>query len=121
MGMAISADGLFEDEEQFEAFGNRIKEIFSNPKASCSNVRDVKAVISKQSPIQVDYIVICEDISQGHNIKEYSVFADGVKIYESNCVGHKRIIPLKNVTAKEFILCINKYDEIPIICDFSIY
>lgn len=121
MGMAISSDGLFEDEEQFENFGNRIKEIFSNPKASCSNVRGVKAVISKKSSIQADYIVICEDISQGHNIKEYSVFADGVKIYESNCVGHKRIIPLKNVTAKEFILCIDKYDEIPVIRDFSIY
>lgn len=121
MGMAISSEGLFEDEKQFEEFGNRIKEIFSNPKASCSDVRGTKATITEKEPFKADYIVICEDTSHGHNIKEFSVFSDGVKIYESECVGNKRIIPLKNVVAKEFTLSISKYDETPVIRSFGIY
>ncbi len=121
MGMGISADGTFEDEDQLEAFGNRIRETFGAPLAIISDIKGTKAVLHAAAPVKADYIVIREDISNGHSIRGFSVFADGKRICKSECVGNKRIIPVKGVKASEFILEIEKSTDIPVIRDFAVY
>lgn len=101
IGMNISADGDFQDEAQFEAFGKLLKEHFGTPLAQTENIRGTEAVITVPAGASPRYLVICEDITEGHAITGFSVFADGEKFFEAKCVGHKRIIPLEG-EAKEY-------------------
>ena len=42
----------------------------------------------------VKYVVIREDITDGQRIRGFRILADGQPVYESECIGHKRIVPL---------------------------
>lgn len=94
VGMAISTDGDFQDEEQFREFGRLIKDTFSVPLAVSSAAN---AALRAPEGRAAKYLVIREDIADGQCIREFTVSADGKEIYRSNCVGHKRIIPLADL------------------------
>ncbi len=103
MGMAISYDGEFEDVEQFRAFGKLIKDTFGTPVAIkvAPKVRDNEVKLYIPENIGFDYLVIRENITEGQLIRAFDVIIDGETVYSSNCIGHKRIIPLKGTRAKE--------------------
>jgi hypothetical protein len=48
---------------------------------------------------EISYVVIREDITEGQRIRGFRILADGRPIYESACIGHKRIIPCKGLIA----------------------
>lgn len=110
LGMAISVDGDFQDEEQFEAFGKLLKDTFGNPIA-IEEQPEVSAdccTVSLPEKQDVHYVVIREDVTDGQLIRGFKVLADGVLVYEGECIGHKRIIPIDGVKAKEITLEITK-------------
>lgn len=97
LGMAISTDGDFQDEKQFKEFGALLRETFSKPKAFLENVKGDSATLFTNE--KAEYFVVREDITDGQHIREFVLYADKKEIYKSNCVGHKRIIPLKALGA----------------------
>lgn len=99
LGMCISTDGDFKDEEQFIEFGKLIRETFGNPLDLISNpTGDVHLTVPDGKTAR--YLVVREDITDGQHIREFVVSADGREIYRSECVGHKRIIPLEKYGAE---------------------
>ena len=106
LGMAISVDGDFQDEEQFKAFGDLIRKTFGTPKAILASpmLTDDRVTLTLPERQPVRYVVIREDITEGQRIRGFRILADGQPIYESACIGHKRIIPLKDVEAQEITL-----------------
>lgn len=97
VGMAITTDGDFQDEEQFRAFGKLLRETFGTPLTVLdAPVPDEAGFFTLTVPEgkTARYLVIREDIREGQRIRGFEVFADGEKIYASQCVGHKRIVPL---------------------------
>ncbi len=114
LGMAISRDGSFEDEEQFISFGKLLKQTFSAPLVKTSGCK-TRFELCLEKETELKYIVICEDISNGHNVRSFSVSADGKTVYRGECIGHKRIIPFNSLKAKNVTVQIEKYDEIPVI------
>jgi hypothetical protein len=97
VGMAITTDGDFQDEEQFRAFGKLIRDTFGTPLTVLdAPVPDEAGFFTLTVPEgkTARYLVIREDIREGQRIRGFEVFADGEKIYASRCVGHKRIVPL---------------------------
>ncbi len=106
LGMAISTDGDFQDEEQFKAFGKLIRETFGTPKAMAEApvlINDTCTVTLPEAQA-VNYVVIREVIEDGQHIRGFRILADGKPVYESECVGHKRIVPFKDLTASEITL-----------------
>ncbi len=106
LGMAISANGDFEDEEQFIAFGNAIKDTFGTPIAITENpvtVNGTDVELEIPDGKSFDYIVVRENIENGQMIRGFEILLDGEKVYNSCCLGHKRIIPMKNTAAKKVI------------------
>ncbi len=122
LGMAISTDGDFQDEEQFKEFGALLKETFSNPKAFAENISESEVTLFSQGFKK--YFVVREDITDGQHIREFVLYADKKEIYRSNCVGHKRIIPLESLNAskaKEFTFKITETAGDAKIRDAAIY
>lgn len=111
IGMGIGTDGRFQDEQQFIDFGKLLKKTFAQSLCETKDVTASCAVLGNSDKKPLGYLVIEEDITEGHFIKGFSVFADGEKIAEGECVGHKRIIPLDGCTASEIKLVIDKADE----------
>jgi len=102
LGMAIGTDGSFQDEEQFRAFGKLIRETFGQPVASLTapeSTNDLTLTVPEGKA--VNYLSVREVIEEGQHIRAFSVLADGKEIYRSNCVGHRRIVPLNGLTARE--------------------
>ena len=107
LGMAISTDGDFQDEEQFEEFGKLIKNTFSNPIAfmdSPTPTVDADFVLHVNKEKELSYLVIREVIEEGQHIRGFSVLADDQVIYESQCIGHKRIVSLNGIKAETLTL-----------------
>jgi len=117
LGMAISADGDFQDEEQFRAFGQLIRDTFGNPVSAAENRCTVKLPEKRK----LKYVVIREDITEGQRIRGFRILADGVPVYESECIGHKRIIPFENLEASEITLEITKQAGNAKIRDIAVY
>lgn len=108
LGMAIATDGSFQDEEQFVKFGELLKKTFSNPVDEISEP-DGKTIILKNKNRQpLKYLTLCEDITGGHGVYEFEVFADGEPIYKGECIGHKRITELKGISPCEIKVEIKK-------------
>ena len=103
LGMAISTDGDFQDEEQFKAFGALIRETFGTPAALLEQpeLTEGRCVLSLGGRKPVNYVVLREDIAEGQRIRGFRIFADGRQVYESECLGHKRIVPLRGLEASE--------------------
>ena len=108
IGMAISTDGDFQDEKQFADFGKLLKETFGTPIAEIKNPDSENICLKVDSKQPLKYLVLCEDITEGHAVTDFSVYADGKKINKGKCIGHKRIIKLEGITADEIKIKINK-------------
>ena len=102
LGMAISRDGDFQDEAQFREFGKLIRKTYSNPIRLIDRpaLADGCCEIRFDDPQPVRYLMLREDIRDGQRIREFRILADGKQVYESACVGHKRIVRFDNLTAK---------------------
>ncbi len=94
LGMGISTDGDFKDEEQFIAFGNLIRETFGTPLAIDEHPTSLSCKLTVPYGKTAKYLVVREDITEGQHIRAFVVKSGDIEIYHSNCVGHKRIIPL---------------------------
>lgn len=121
LGMTIADDGSFEDEAQFEQAGKLIKQCFENKLAGVENITGTEVTIPLPKGQEKKYLVIREEISRGHNIYGYRVLADEQEIALGQCIGHKRIIELKNCFAENIRFEVTKYDEVPRIRDIVVY
>ncbi len=123
LGMAISVDGDFQDEEQFKAFGQLLRETFSDPLAMTETpeLADDRCAVTLQDKQKIRYIVIREDITEGQLIRGFRILADGIPVYESKCIGHKRIIPFEHLEASEIVLEITEKAGKVRIRDLTIY
>lgn len=110
LGMSISTDGDFQDEEQFRQFGQLIKNTFGTPIAIKEKPVAEQNEINLSIPAdqEFSYLVIREDIREGQKIRGFSVLVDGKEIYASECIGHKRIVPLGKIHADTLTLRITK-------------
>ena len=118
--MAISRDGDFQDEEQFRAFGKLIRETFSGPIRQIDRpiLADCRCEIRFYAPQRVRYIVLREDISEGQHIRAFRILADGKPVYESACIGHKRIVPFESLT---LVIEITNAVGRPVLRDVAVY
>ena len=123
LGMAISTDGDFQDEAQFRAFGQLLRETFGSPLAALSfpDLKDNRCSLSLPENAAVKYAVIMEDVAEGQRIRGFRLLADGKPAYESQCVGHKRIVPLHGLRARELTLEITASAEAPALREFAVY
>lgn len=123
LGMAISTEGDFQDEEQFKAFGKLIRETFGTPAALLeSPVPETDTyTLSLPEKQKIRYVVIREDITDGQQIRGFRILADGVPVYESECIGHKRIIPFDALEAREITLDITHNAGSARLRDIAVY
>lgn len=120
VGMAISTDGDFQDEEQFIEFGKLLRKTFGTPKKECVNPAGDEISVDTRDT-EIDYICICEDITGGHNVKGFEVYADGKKIARGECIGHKRIIPAGGIKAEKITVKLTVKNENAKIKSIAIY
>ena len=123
LGMSISTDGDFRDEAQFRAFGRLLRETFGSPleEEKDPNLSESKYVLSLSEKRNVRYVVIREDITEGPHIRRFRIFADGKNIFESESVGHKRIVPFVGLSAKEIAFEIIESAGIAKLRDIAVY
>ena len=123
LGMAISTDGVFQDEAQFHAFGQLIRETFGTPIAmqTTPELKENRCSLIVPENVELRYAVIMEDISNGQRIRGFRLLADGKPIYSSACVGHKRIVPLNQLRAHEVTLEITEMVGEAVLRSFELY
>ena len=125
LGMAISTDGDFQDEEQFRAFGRLIRETFGTPAAVLEHpdlsATEGRCTIALAEKKKIRYVVIREQIAEGQRIRGFRILADGVPVYESECVGHKRIVPFDALEAHEITFEITKAADGAAVRDLAVY
>lgn len=119
IGMAINRDGEFEDAKQFEDFGRMINEKFGKAKAETSGRG--KHIELDLPDGALDYVVIREDITNGHIVRAFTVSIDGKEVYSAKCIGHKRIIKLNGAHGKKLTLDITESAGEPVIRDMGVY
>ena len=54
-------------------------------------------------------------------IRAFRILADGKPVYESACVGHKRIVPFESLTAAALMVEITKAVGRPALRDVAVY
>ena len=123
LGMAITQDGDFQDEEQFRKFGERIRETFGNAKKTIDapHLKDMRCEIVPDGGQPIRYLVIRENIAEGQRVRGFRILADGNVVYESACIGHKRIIPFDGLSAQKLVFEITKAVGQPQIRDICLY
>ena len=123
LGMAISVDGEFQDEAQFRAFGQLLKDTFSTPLYSLEGptLVDNRVTLTLPEARKISYVVIREDITEGQKIRDFRILADGRSVYESQCIGHKRIIPFAELTARTLALEITEEAAPPQLRDIQLF
>lgn len=96
IGMAITEDGLFEDEEQLAAFGECLRETFGETLVRVDSPVPVNGCVTVRIPAgrRASYLVVREDITEGQRIRRFSVEMDGKPFCELRSLGHKRIVKL---------------------------
>ena len=120
--MAIANNGRFEDEDQFIRFGELIRNTFGD-KALIASVGESDLLVRNiefDKPTEVKYITLCENMSEGHQIRGFRVTVNGTEI-EGECVGHKRIIPVNSIITKKISIEITKYVGHPVMRSISVY
>ena len=123
LGMSISTDGDFQDEDQFRAFGQLIRKTFGTPVSALRSpgLRENRCTLAVPDNTELSYAVIMEEIAEGQRIRGFRLLADGTPVYESECVGHKRIVPLNRLRAKEITLEITASAEQAHLREFSLF
>ncbi len=96
LGMAIGTSGRFEDEEQFRAFGRLLRKTFGQAIAEkeCESTEAKTLKLKMPDDKNGKYLALREKTDNGQRIRGFRVSVDGRAVYESNCIGHKRIIPM---------------------------
>jgi alpha-L-fucosidase len=126
IGMVIDPRGLVPeaDQHQFEQFGDRMRQILSEPVAKATGSGDS---LSLALPVgsAPTMLVIGEDIAQGERVRRFEVEAlmDGTwtKIWAGTVVGHHRIERFEPIRATELRLIILDSVATPQIADFSVW
>ncbi|MBE6542600.1 MAG: hypothetical protein E7672_09195 [Ruminococcaceae bacterium] len=98
LGMAISTDGDFPDEDQLIGFGKLLKETFGSPIVHIDGTADSEITIDIPEGKVGKYLVIREDIREGQRIFGFTVSAGDKEILSAGSIGHKRIVPLEGLT-----------------------
>ncbi len=108
VGMAISTDGDFEDEEQFVRFGQLLMKTFGTPEILLEKPLSAEGriMITSDGKTPMAYLSVRENIERGQHIRAFRIFADGHEIAAGHCIGHRRIVPLSGLCFKtlEFIV-----------------
>ncbi|HHX54381.1 MAG TPA: alpha-L-fucosidase [Clostridiales bacterium] len=119
LGMAISKEGDFEDEEQFRQFGRLLKQTFGKPLYLCENpeLRDGKIDIPAVAGGK--YLVLREDISEGQRIRGYSLTQGDKTVFSAKSLGNKRIIPIDREGGAT--LAITESDGRPALREIAVY
>ena len=114
---------FFGKQEQFRAFGKLIRETFSDPIRQIDRpvLSDCRCEIRFDAPQRVRYIVLREDIREGQRIRAFRILADGKPVYESACIGHKRIVPFDCLTVAELAGEITNAVGRPALRDVAVY
>ncbi len=129
LGMAIGCDGRFEDEEQFEKFGTLLARTFGEGAkiAEVAGTGELVQTLTLEEAVAVKYIVLREDITEGHRVRGFRVLCDGEVVLEGKCIGHKRIVPLVKTCTEEGKMVkdvrveITEYVGEPVLRDIAVY
>ncbi len=126
LGMVIDDRGLVpeKDAEQMHLLGERIKHRFANPLASAKG-KDRSITISFEKKTYIDHIVICENIENGHCVRDFSVelirSGKPVRKISAKAIGNNRIFRFSKTAVESVKLIINECVGQPEITDFSCY
>lgn len=87
-------NGLFHenDVKRLKEIGDRIRNEFAHNYAPV----DIELDMKFDDPVEVSKIVLMEDIKIGQRVETFSIYADGIKIYDGKTIGYKRIAVLEN-------------------------
>lgn len=127
IGMAIDTSGQFPKQEtaNFAEFGSEIRKQFSKSIAETKGSGNEFVLKFGSRPVTVNTISIMEDISNGENIRKYSVEAWINNKWESVCdgisIGHKRIQNFNPVQTEKIRLRILQTTQKPAIKQFAAY
>jgi len=123
LGMAIAQNGRFEDEEQFSAFGRLIQKTFGEQSVKARAAGNGKNTVSLsfETPCDLSYIVLRENMENGHCIRAFRILTDDREIASGHCVGHKRILPVSLHHVRSITLEITESAGIPSLRDITLY
>ncbi|MBR1744132.1 MAG: alpha-L-fucosidase, partial [Lachnospiraceae bacterium] len=94
-------DGLFHENDVacLEELGEKIRALTENDITKDVRIREDEITVFLKEKTAVGCIILQEDISKGQRVESFSVFADGVHIYDGTVIGYKKIIRLQDVVA----------------------
>ncbi len=126
LGMVIDNRGLVPktDTDIFKEFGREIEKRFENPIAEIQG-KGTELILELLNPQIINQIMLMEDISEGHAIREYQIYSfknnRWILICEGECVGHKAIRIVKSLEVSKLRLNCIKTVKAPIITKFAVY
>lgn len=126
LGLTPDPRGLLPDHDvkRLKAFGNTIKNRFSNAIASTSG-QSKKLNLKLPKKQYVNHIVLMEDISKGERIRKFTLEGKTKKgwetIFEGSCIGHKFIHQFDNMAVSAVRLKITESRGVPSIQSFEVF
>ncbi len=126
LGVVIDDRGLVPDADvkRMTEFGDLIKSKFGKPLANISG-SGKEISLQLQSPAEVSYVVISEDITKGENVREYKLSGqvDGKwkLLATGSCIGHKRIETIKKERCSAVKLEVTESVGVPVIKSMACY
>ncbi len=123
IGMAIAKNGRFEDEQQFIDFGKLIEQTFGDG-AKLAEAKGTSApvqTVTLDEAKPISYVVIREDITEGHRVLGFRVLIDGEEIFAARCIGHKRIVKVDGKVGKTVTVEITESRDTPVLRDIAVY
>lgn len=112
------------DVKRCQEFGRAIRNIFSNQIANASG-RGNTIELTLPGKSSFDHVVIQEDVRDGERVRkfklEYSSNERWTELNTGSCIGHKRIIRMKPVTADRLRLTVSESVAEPIIKKLAVY
>ena len=126
IGLGVNDKGLIPkaDAKRCQEFGQAIKKIFKNKLATTSG-RGNKIELTLPAGASFDHVVIQEEIKYGERVRKFKLeyFSNGkwTELNTGSCIGHKRIIKTKPITAEKLLLTITESICEPIIKNLAVY
>ena len=119
--------GLIDERDmaQYRRFGKMIRERFAHPLAKSSGRGD-SLVLDLKAAMPVNQVVLMEDVSGGHVIRDFSVegeLAEGgwKMLLTGSCVGHKHIGTFDRTVVRRLRFVSRASAGEPVLRDFSAY
>ena len=81
----------------------------------------VEIILSFPKPTSFSHVVLQEHIAVGQRIEAFSLWADGLKIFDGTIIGYKRICRFQKVTAKQLRIHILQSRFCPTLQQVMIY